>query len=77
MHDVKMSKTKNNQESLRINTTIKGIYAKWASEIKNSGLTTSNRDLVNQGIKAFYNNIAEERLKIARLKSLEQLEGVE
>jgi hypothetical protein len=59
------------QASLRVNITLKGVIAKWALEIKKSGLATSNHDLVNQAIKALYARITNERLKIARLKTLE------
>jgi len=65
------SRTKKAGENLRINISLKGLYAKWAKEVKESGLATSNHDLVNQAIKALYMQIADERLKIARLKALE------
>lgn len=60
------------RESLRINITLRGLYARWAIEIKELGLATSNHDLVNQGIKVLHTNLTEERLKIARLKTLEK-----
>jgi hypothetical protein len=56
------------------NITLKGLYAKWAREIKEHGLATSNHDLVNQAIKALYVSITNERLKIAKLKTLERSE---
>ncbi len=60
------------KETLRINITIRGMYAQWALEIKELGLVTSNHDLVNQAIKALYTNLTQERLKIARVKALER-----
>jgi len=67
-------KENRHKETLRINITLKGSYARWAREIKEQGLTTSNHDLVNQAIKALYMLLADERLKIARLKALEKAE---
>jgi hypothetical protein len=63
---------KKETETVRINITLRGLYAKWALEIKALGLATSNHDLVNQGIKVLHTNLTEERLKIARLKTLEK-----
>jgi hypothetical protein len=48
------------------------LYAKWARGIKEQGLATSNHDLVNQAIRALYNHIVNERLKVARLQTLEK-----
>jgi hypothetical protein len=70
-HQVKREK---DTETLRVNICLKGITAKWAKEIKDLGLATSNHDLVNQAVKALYQNITNDRLKIARLKALETAE---
>lgn len=59
---------------LRVNITLTGSYGRWAKEIKELGLVTSNHDLVNQAIKALYRDLTNERLKIARLKALEKAE---
>ena len=73
MQEVKKTgKPAKTQETLRINITVEGLYAKWAKEIKEQGLATSNHDLVNQAIKALYNHVINERLKVARLQTLEK-----
>jgi len=70
-----VNKSKKHIETLRVNIQLKGICAEWAKEIKELGLATSNHDLVNQAVRALYENITNERLKIARLKALEKAEG--
>jgi len=70
-----VNKPKKRIETLRVNILLKGICAEWAKEIKELGLATSNHDLVNQAVKVLYENITNERLKIARLKALEKAEG--
>jgi hypothetical protein len=70
-----VNKREKHIETLRVNILLKGIYAKWAKEIKELGLAISNHDLVNQAVKALYENITNERLKIAKLRALEKAEG--
>jgi hypothetical protein len=69
----KVNKTeKKETETVRINITLRGLYAKWALEIKALGLATSYHDLINLAMKALYTELTEERLKIARLKAVEK-----
>lgn len=70
----KVPRTGEAKDTLRINVTISGLCSIWAKEIKEAGLATSNHDLVNQAIKALYIQFTNERLKIARLRTLETAE---
>lgn len=58
--------------SLRLNTTVYGQPAVWAKELKDEGVIRNNADLICQAISALYERFVNERLKILRLKTLEE-----
>jgi len=59
------------EDSLRVNMTLWHETATMAKELKSLGIARSTADLVNQAIRLLFQKVADERLKVARMRILE------
>ena len=57
---------------IRISLTLKGEPARWLISCKKRGLVTSCRDAVVQSFQVFQQQVVEQDLKKAQLKTLSQ-----
>jgi Arc/MetJ-type ribon-helix-helix transcriptional regulator len=71
-----LKKSKERVKTVRINTTITGIYADIILELKKRGIASNNTDAIRQALMALKEKIVENDLAIARLKQLQELNEV-
>lgn len=69
-----MGSRKESDRSVRINTTITGELAMFLRELKQRGLATSNRHAIILALSTLREQITQQDLRTARLKTLRDAE---